>query len=247
MDRAVSNGEDFLPRDTLAVLLQRLRGEGYRVVGPQVLQGTILYRELEETAQLPWGWRDDQQPGSYRLRQEGERAFAWANGPQGIKPFAFAPQESLWRVEQGMNFQELLPQGEKLALIGVRACDLAALALQDKHFIQGTEVDAHYARRREGVLIIAVNCTHPAETCFCAATGDGPNAESGYDLLLDELDEPRPVFAPPPATDRMPNRATTCCWMSWMMALSSAPVARWGRLYSLCYRCRPPPLHSSSN
>ncbi|MDH5786660.1 MAG: 4Fe-4S dicluster domain-containing protein [Chromatiales bacterium] len=185
MDRAVSHGSDFLSRDALGVLLQQLRGNGYRVVGPQPLQGTILYRDLHEATQLPWGWRDTQQPGSYRLQQEGSRAFAWANGPQGIKPLTFAPQESLWRVEQGMNFQPVMPPEEKLALIGVRSCDLAALALQDRHFSD----DSHFARHREGLLLIAVNCTHPAETCFCAATGDGPNVTSGYDLLLDELDE----------------------------------------------------------
>jgi ferredoxin len=39
------------------------------------------------------------------------------------------------------------------------------------------------------MLLIAVNCSHPAETCFCASTGDGPSAAGGYDLLLDELDD----------------------------------------------------------
>jgi ferredoxin len=72
--------------------------------------------------------------------------------------------------------------------MGVRACDLAALAIQDRHFLQGVDTDHHYARRRENTFIIAVNCSHPAATCFCAATGDGPNAGEGYDLVLDEID-----------------------------------------------------------
>jgi ferredoxin len=39
------------------------------------------------------------------------------------------------------------------------------------------------------MLLIAVHCTHPAATCFCASTGDGPRAEHGYDLALSELDD----------------------------------------------------------
>jgi ferredoxin len=73
-------------------------------------------------------------------------------------------------------------------VIGVRACDLAALKLQDQHFLKGFFNDTHYAIRREQLLVIAVNCTHPAATCFCASTGDGPEVTEGYDVLLDELD-----------------------------------------------------------
>ncbi len=186
-------GAFFLSRQGFEQLLQQLAAAGHRLIGPRIEQGTVLYQTLEGAAQLPWGLSDEQQPGSYRLHQgEGGRAFGWANGPQGLKPLFFAPQESLWRVVQtsdGLSFSECLPLQEPLAIIGVRACDLAALAMQDQHFLQGVERDHHYARRRENTFIIAVNCSHPAATCFCAATGDGPNAEAGYDLLLDELDE----------------------------------------------------------
>jgi ferredoxin len=134
-----------------------------------------------------------QAPGEYRLQPgQGRRAFAWANGPQALKPELFAPSEQLWRAardDQGaLDFAPSLPQQRPLALIGARPCDLAALAIHDRHFLGG-EVDAHYAARREGLLLVAVNCSHPAATCFCASTGDGPTAQGGYDLLLDELDD----------------------------------------------------------
>ena len=183
----------FLSRQGFEQMLQQLTAAGHRLIGPRAEQGAILYQNLEDAAQLPWGMSDAQQPGSYRLESNsGERAFGWANGPQGLKPLFFAPQESLWRVEKtdsGLFFSESLPPPEPLAIIGVRSCDLAALAIQDQHFLQGVERDHHYARRRENCFIVAVNCSHPAATCFCAATSDGPNAESGYDLLLDELDD----------------------------------------------------------
>jgi ferredoxin len=71
----------------------------------------------------------------------------------------------------------------------VRACDLAALALQDQHFLEGPYPDPGYRARRAGLLIVAVHCSHPAETCFCASTGDGPRATTGFDLALHELDD----------------------------------------------------------
>jgi sulfhydrogenase subunit beta (sulfur reductase) len=46
---------------------------------------------------------------------------------------------------------------------------------------------SRYAARRARLFIVAVNCTEPGETCFCASMGTGPGAEGGYDLALTEL------------------------------------------------------------
>lgn len=183
----------FLPHHQLPKLLQQLRSEGYQTIGPQMLNDAIQYRELDSADALPWGISQTQAPGEYRLLQgDHPRAFAWANGPQALKPLLFAPYETLWRAcrndEGVLSFSTSLPDGPSLAVIGVRACDLAALAIHDRHFL-GDTPDAHYAARREKLLLIAVNCSHPAATCFCASTGDGPFAEEGFDLLLDELED----------------------------------------------------------
>jgi sulfhydrogenase subunit beta (sulfur reductase) len=183
----------FLPHRQLPELLQLLRHEGFRTVGPQVLQGAIQYRELETAEELPWGVTQTQFPGEYRIQQGAHsRAFAWANGPQALKPYLFSPQETLWRAtrdgDNKLSFATPLPEGPPLAVIGVRACDLAALAIHDRHFL-GDTPDAHYAARREKMLLVAVNCSHPAATCFCASTGDGPEVRQNFDLLLDELND----------------------------------------------------------
>lgn len=183
----------LLPRDGLDRLLNTLRTAGYRCVGPQVRDGAIQYLDLPDTAALPAGWHDSQAPGEYRLQRDDDpRQFAWANGPQALKPFLFAPRERLWRVTKdaagSLDFAAELPEPQPLAVIGVRACDLAALRLQDAHFLRGSYRDEHYAARRDGLFLVAVNCTHPAATCFCASTGDGPEADFGCDLILDELD-----------------------------------------------------------
>ncbi len=76
------NNHYFLSYQRLPDLLNTLRMQGYRCVGPQVRDDAIIYDNLESIQQLPWGIKDEQKPGSYRLiRGETSEAFAWANGP----------------------------------------------------------------------------------------------------------------------------------------------------------------------
>jgi ferredoxin len=69
----------------------------------------------------------------------------------------------------------------------VRACELNAIAIQDKVFTGGKFVDRDYAARRAGIFVVAVNCGEPAGTCFCVSMDSGPRAEQGYDLALTEV------------------------------------------------------------
>lgn len=184
----------FLARHRWQRLFDVLRSDGYRCVGPRIRDGAIVYTDLEAVEQLPTGVRQYQAPGEVRLEAgDGPRQFSWANGPQALRPYLFAPREVLWRVRRDadgrLDFEAETPAPEPLAVIGVRACDLAALALQDAHFLHGRFSDPAYAAQRRQLLLVAVNCSHPAATCFCASTGDGPAAQQGFDLLLDELDE----------------------------------------------------------
>ncbi|MDP1929745.1 MAG: 4Fe-4S dicluster domain-containing protein [Thiobacillus sp.] len=182
----------FLPLEQLRLLLAKLMELGYHCLGPAVENGAIVMRELTEPEALPRGLQAGQAPGHYQLSQDPHnRYFAWANGPQAIKPLAFAPQESLWQVRRDghgkLSFEAVMPDVPKQAIIGVRACDLAALALQDAHFLRDGRRDAHYAQRREQQFLVAVQCAEPSATCFCASTGDGPTPTTGYDLTLAEL------------------------------------------------------------
>lgn len=194
----------FLPRKDLQRMLDLLKASGFTCIGPQVRDGTIVLESLADVAQLPRGVKDVQEPGGYQLATgAGERVFAWANGPQALKPLTFAPRQTLWTAERmagALHFTAAAPEDAALAVIGVRACDLAALHLQDQHFLPR---DVPYAARRERLFLVAVNCAHPAQTCFCASTGDGPEAADGYDLCLDELDEGFVVHSGSPAGGRL--------------------------------------------
>ena len=114
------------------------------------------------------------------------------HGPQSLKPFVFVPREPLVQIERskgGFITRPTLPQPEKVAVIGARACDLAALAIQDQIFLKDAYQDPYYAARREGLFLIAVNCTRALSTCFCASMETGPRAKHGYDLALTEVDD----------------------------------------------------------
>lgn len=181
----------FLPKDRLDDLIRQLHAAGYRVIGPRRQDAVIGYAELATAAELPWGRQDEQSPGRYRLHSgDPQRAFAWAAPAQGLKPWFFAPAEPLWRMRRtadGFNVEPCLPEGRPLAILGARACDLAAVERQDRIL----EHDPHYQARRQDALFIAVHCTHPAASCFCASVGTGPRALR-FDIGLTELGPTEP-------------------------------------------------------
>ena len=70
----------------LETLVRVLREGGYLVVGPTVRDGAIVYEELESADELPVGWTDRQDGGTYRLeRREDEARFGYAVGPHSWK------------------------------------------------------------------------------------------------------------------------------------------------------------------
>ena len=191
---SIMNEKGYLSRARFEALLEVLKQSGYTCIGPRQRDAAIVYDYITTEHDLPKGVCDIQSPGTYRLQEtSSKRMFSWANGPQALKPMLFLSRETLWRAERRadgtLQFSGTETPAVPTAVIGVRACDLAALQLQDQHFLKGPYSDSHYAARRDSLFLVAVNCTHPAQTCFCASTGDGPEATQGFDLVLDELDD----------------------------------------------------------
>jgi sulfhydrogenase subunit beta (sulfur reductase) len=169
-----------------------LRDEGDQVVGPTVRDGAIVHGEVTGLEDLPRGWTDEQGPGTYRLhRRDDDALFGYAVGPSSPKHELFPPHQRLWTATaQGDTGFTVTPEPHdppRLAFLGVRACELAAIAVQDRVFLRGLIEDEVYAARREDVLLIAVECGSPAGTCFCVSMGTGPAVETGADLVLTEL------------------------------------------------------------
>ena len=176
-----------LSAESFDSLLGVLRDDGYRLVGPIVRNGAIVYEELRDAADLPVGWTDEQAPGSYRLtRRDDEALFGFAVGPQSWKRELLPPRVRLWQARRDgeeLTIEEAESEAVPTAFIGVRPCELAAIRIQDRVFLEGRFVDADYAARRAQAFVVAVDCGDPSDLCFC---GD-PEAGEGYDLALTEL------------------------------------------------------------
>ena len=176
----------ILPRQRFGELFAALKNLRYQVIGPTVRDGAIVYDELGSAADLPVGWTDEQDGGTYRLRKRSDAAlFGYVVGPHSWKQFLHPPAVRLWQANRfGTSFQitEEKHAAPKMAFLGVRACELHAIAIQDKVFLGGCFVDPLYKARREGAFIVAVNCGQAGNTCFCASMNAGPKATSGFDL-----------------------------------------------------------------
>jgi sulfhydrogenase subunit beta (sulfur reductase) len=130
----------FLDRETFQSLLDAHISRGFQCIGPRVRKGSIVYEPLSEVGDFPAGISIDQQPGHYSTRANGSsRWFAWSNGPQALKPLLFAPVVPMWTVARSdkghLQFTQANRDPPKLSVLGIRACDLAALRLHDQHYI----------------------------------------------------------------------------------------------------------------
>lgn len=204
----------FIRTKQLQVLINHLLNDGYSCVGPVVKEGTVLYQDITSVEQLPLGYRDIQKPGHYSLIEEQETSyFGFANGPQALKPFLFSPNETLWKSKRNENGEiTFFPAEHKIqkrAVIGVRACDIAALKLQDQHFLQQQYTDTAYQARHKNLFTVAVNCNNPADTCFCASTGDGPFLQDYFDIALTELKQGFIIEAQSIAGEKILNQLDT--------------------------------------
>ncbi len=181
-----------LHRDGFDALIGALRRRGFTVLGPTVRSGAIVLDEIASTADLPEGLTDEQEGGTYRLVPRGDGAlFGFNVGPTSWKNHLFPPALRLWRASRaadgGLHVEADDGDPPRFAFIGVRSCDLHAIAIQDEVLMRDRFTDRDYEARRRGAFVVAVNCGKAGGTCFCVSMGTGPRADRGYDLALTEL------------------------------------------------------------
>ena len=180
------NAAAVLTRDGLDELVRTLVAEGYRVIGPTVRDDAIVLAEIADGAALPSGWGVESAPGHYRLRRRADAAvFGHSAGAQSWKQFLHPPRRPLLTADAD-GFTAAPEEPVRYAFLGVRACDLAAIATLGTVLGGGAYADGAFARRRAGLFVIAAGCTEPGGVCFCASAGTGPAPGPGYDLNLTE-------------------------------------------------------------
>ncbi|UCD65243.1 MAG: 4Fe-4S dicluster domain-containing protein [Candidatus Zixiibacteriota bacterium] len=175
----------------LAQFFAGLSESGYRIIGPTVRDDVIILDEIAGPTDLPVGWTDRQDAAAYHLeRMPNSALFGYVVGPQSWKKYLYPPRLELWqaaRNKRAFELKQKQPEPPKLAFVGVRPCELAAIEILDRVLTGGEFSDEYYRRQRENTFIIAVNCTEPGGTCFCASMGTGPRARHGYDIVLTEV------------------------------------------------------------
>lgn len=180
----------ILNRSDFDQLLALLAEQGYQSIGPILEGGRIVYGPLESSRDLPIGKTDLHDGGMYRIVDRLDQALFGYNLPSDSwKQYLFPPHTLLWSADRTNGSFSVRPsdaQPPRYALFGVRACELAAIGIQDRVF-NGTYPDPHYLSIRERVFIVGVNCVQAGGTCFCASMGTGPELNEGYDLVLTEL------------------------------------------------------------
>lgn len=235
MSRLVVDRADF------GVFFDALADGGYTIVGPMVRDAAIVYDELKLVDDLPIGWTDEQDGGEYRLRRrEDEALFGYAVGPHSWKKYLFPPKTDLLQVESNGSSlvfaQSDLPE-TRYAFLGIRACELAAIAIQDRVFMGSGAVDRTYSSARRGLFTVAVNCAVAGGTCFCVSMETGPECTSGYDLVLTEIiDQGRHEFVFESGTEagegllaQLPGRAVGDSDLTRVEHIVAATTASMGR------------------
>jgi ferredoxin len=177
----------------LQALIDALSERGFHTVGPRMIDGAVVYAEVDAAGQLSIGYVDRQDGGHYRLEAGASAGhFDYVVGPDSLKKYLFPPRETLLESIRTNGAWQMAPpavDAKPLAIIGLRSCDLHALAIQDKVFLGGPYVDPGYQARRQNLFIVAVNCRRAAATCFCHSMHTGPDVTGGFDLALTELDD----------------------------------------------------------
>ena len=159
-------------KGSLQQIFDALRHQGFTLIGPTLGDGAIILDEIEEVAALPIDWSDEHEGGTYRLRRRGDGAyFGYVVGPQSWKQFLYPPNLKLYSVMRqngSFTIQPVTEDPPRYAFVGVRPCDVQASSVQDRIFLNGPFQEPNYKARRQRAFVLAVNCTEPGNTCFCA-------------------------------------------------------------------------------
>jgi ferredoxin len=109
------------------------------------------------------------------------------------KRFVLPQIERLMQIRKPNGAYEVEPTytEKKLAIFGIRSCDVAALYHLDRFFLGGAFKDRYYEKRRQNLFLVNVVCTDIEkdinDECYCLCSDTGPAARGHFDLQLMDL------------------------------------------------------------
>ena len=156
----IAHDRVVLPASGLDGLFDALHAEGFPVIGPTVRDGVITVAPLASSDDLPRGWGDEQDAGTYRLVRRDDDAYFGYAAPAGTwKRHLFPAHSVLWRarvIRGAPVIEEPVERPGRRALLGIRGCDLAAVLVQDRVLLHGAHPDPVYSARRADLLLVCV-------------------------------------------------------------------------------------------
>jgi len=101
------------------------------------------------------------------------------------KKLFIAPEETIFTFDKEKEaYIEPEESSERLVLFGVHSCDIHALNLLARVFLEEF-TDTLYSERRKRTVIVGLSCT-PDDFCFCKSTGTS-FASDGFELFLHDI------------------------------------------------------------
>jgi len=101
--------------------------------------------------------------------------------------------QRLFRIQPNRGHVVIEPtiEAPRLALFGIRSCDVAGIYHLDRFYLGRDYKDVYYEQRRKNLFLVNVVCTDPKEdvdeACFCVCADTGPAARDHFDLQLMDL------------------------------------------------------------
>lgn len=78
---------------------------------------------------------------------------------------------------------------KKNVIIGIPACDLSAIEILDKIYLDPVYLDENYQKNRENSVLIGTDCFEIAENCHCTSYGIAPFPTDYADASLVSLED----------------------------------------------------------
>lgn len=103
------------------------------------------------------------------------------------KKFFLGTKETMYTFdEEKAVYTPAIGKQEKTVIFGIHACDIHALKILDKVYMDEL-MDLFYTMKRRNTILIGISC-HPDEYCFCKSVGTS-YATDGFDLFFHELSD----------------------------------------------------------
>ena len=129
---------------------------------------TLFFPALTKD-QVHWQCLDPATPGK---DDDAPWALGHIRAAEPVKSFFFTPREKV--AEMPGKLEPAAPG--KRVLFGAKACDIVALRVHRKMYLEQEFKDEFYRGRRENTLIIVADCPVPEDSCFCNLVHGRPYA-----------------------------------------------------------------------